>query len=72
MFLDTDSWPPAPDGSEPAPKRPPRLDAAQERFLMRAIGLFLLGSFLAPLAGSSVIVALVALARAAIAGAGLR
>ena len=63
MFFDSGLWPPAPDGSEPAAPRPGKLDARQERLMMRIIGLLLLVLFLGPFAGSSVISAIVAMAR---------
>ena len=63
MFFDSSLWPPAPDGSEPMSPRPSRLDSKQERLMMRIIGWLLLVLFLGPFAGSSVISALVAIAR---------
>jgi hypothetical protein len=66
MFFDPGAWPPPPGGFEPPPPEP-RLSASQERVLLRLIGLMLLAVFVGPLAGSSVIVAIVALVRAIIA-----
>ncbi|MFD1036533.1 hypothetical protein ACFQ15_18025 [Sphingomonas hankookensis] len=60
MFLDSGAWPPPPDGYEP-PRPPARLTRPQERVMLGSIGLFLLVMFIGPLAGSSVIVGLIAL-----------
>ena len=64
MFFDSGAWPPPPGGFDPPPRRAPRLSPAQERRVMRVIGLFLLTLFLGPLAGSSVVAAAIALVRA--------
>ena len=69
MFFDSSAWPPPPDGFDPPPSSAPRMSAAQERSLMRLIGLLLLATFLGPIAGSSMIVPIVALVRAAAAAA---
>ncbi len=61
MFVDTGSWPPAPDGVDPPPQPPARLDAGQTRMLMRIIGLLLFALFVGPFAGSSIISAVAAL-----------
>lgn len=63
MFFDSGAWPPPPDGFDPPPPEP-RLSASQERVLLRLIGMLLLAVFVGPLAGSSVIVAIVAIVRA--------
>jgi hypothetical protein len=60
MFYDANAWPPAPGGPPPRPE-PPRLTPVQERRLARLIAFFLLLMFVGPLAGSSVIVAIVSL-----------
>ncbi len=60
MFFDPNAWPPSPDGRDPPPPTP-RLTRGQERTMLTTIGLFLLVMFLGPLAGSSVIAAIVAL-----------
>jgi|GEM_PF-2879506 len=62
MFYDSNAWPPAPGGFDPPPP-PRRLDAAQERTLMRIVGVMLVVLFLGPFAGSSVVDAVVALVR---------
>lgn len=63
MFFDSNAWPPGPGGTDPPPPAR-RLDAAQERTLMRIVGVMLVMLFLGPFAGSSVVDALVALVRA--------
>jgi hypothetical protein len=63
MFYDANAWPPPPDGSGPLPPPEPRLTRAQERTLARLVGVFLLTLLLGPLAGSSVVVGVVALLR---------
>lgn len=60
MFHDASAWPPPPDGYEP-PRPPARLTRPQERVMIGTIALFLLVMFIGPLAGSSVIVAFLAL-----------
>ena len=70
MFFDSGAWPPPPDGFDPPPSSAPRMSAAQERSLMRLIGLLLVAMFLGPIAGSSMIVPIISLVRAAIAAAG--
>lgn len=62
MFYDSNAWPPAPGGFDPPPPER-RLDAAQERTLMRIVGVMLVVLFLGPFAGSSVVDAVVALVR---------
>lgn len=62
MFYDANAWPPPPGGPPPRPE-PPRLTPVQERRLARLIAFLLLLTFVGPLAGSSVIVAIVALFR---------
>lgn len=65
MFRDTSAWPPPPGGDDPPPREPPRrLTPREERVVMRGVGLLLLAMFVGPLAGSSVIAAAVAVARA--------
>ena len=61
MFFDSNAWPPAPDGFEPKPE--PRMTAAQERTVMKTIGILLVVMFLGPFAGSSVVEAVWALIR---------
>jgi hypothetical protein len=58
MFVDHSLWPPPP--SEPPPPRPRRLTDAQERSIGWAALAFVVAMLLGPLAGSSVIIALVA------------
>jgi hypothetical protein len=60
MFYDSNAWPPPPDGYEP-PRPPARLSRPQERVMLTTVGMFLLVMFLGPLAGSSVVLALLAL-----------
>lgn len=59
MFFDSTAWPPPPDGFDPPPPAP-RLNAKQERIMLRIIGVFLVLLFLEPFAGSSVTNAAVA------------
>jgi len=62
MFFDSNAWPPPPDGYRPP--RQPRLTRRQERTMLTTVGMFLLVMFVGPLAGSSVIAAVIALLRA--------
>ncbi|MDQ2893655.1 MAG: hypothetical protein M3R64_11295 [Pseudomonadota bacterium] len=64
MYFDSSAWPPPPDGFDPEPEPARALGAAQERTIMRLIGVVLCALFLGPFAGSSLIDAVVALARA--------
>jgi len=59
MFHDANAWPPPPDGYQP-PRPPTRLTRSQERVMLGTIGVFLLVMFIGPLAGSSVVDALIA------------
>lgn len=63
MFFDPGAWPPSPGGFDPPPPEP-RLNAAQERVLLRLIGLLLFALFVGPLAGASLIDVAIAVARA--------
>jgi len=60
MFFDSNAWPPPPDGYEPS-QPPARLTRPQERVMIGTIALFLLVMFIGPLAGSSVVMALLSL-----------
>ncbi len=60
MFYDSNAWPPPPDGYEP-PR--PRLTRRQERAMLGSVGMFLLVMFIGPLAGSSVVAAVIAVLR---------
>lgn len=60
MFYDSNAWPPPPDGYEP-PRPPARLSRPQERVMLTTVGMFLLVMFFGPLAGSSVVLALLSL-----------
>ncbi|SFP99724.1 hypothetical protein SAMN04488241_1192 [Sphingomonas rubra] len=62
MFVDHNLWPAAPSEPTPQPKR--RLSDAEEKRIGWAIVVFVLIMFAGPLAGSSVIVAAVAVWRA--------
>lgn len=59
MFFDSHAWPPPTGGDDPPPA--PRLTRVQERVLIRLVAFFLLTMVIGPLAGSSVIVALLTL-----------
>ncbi len=60
MFYDSNAWPPPPDGYEP-PRPPARLSPPQERVMIGTIAIFLLVMFIGPLAGSSVVLAIMSL-----------
>lgn len=60
MFYDSNAWPPSPDGYEP-PQPPARLSRPQERVMIGTIAVFLLVMFIGPLAGSSVVLAVLSL-----------
>lgn len=64
MFFDSNAWPPAPGGFDPPPQPAPRISPAQERAVLRLIGVLLLAMFVGPLAGSSVIVGVIAIVHA--------
>lgn len=64
MFYDPKAWPPPSGGYEPPPGPPPRINAAQERTLLRLLGTLLVVVFLGPFAGSSLVLALMAVWRA--------
>ena len=59
MFVPFDpDWPPFDPPRVPAPKPPRRLNSAQEKRLLQAIGLNLLLAVIAPIGGATVIGAL--------------
>ncbi len=63
MSLDSKAWSPSQDGFNPKPVHRASLTPTQERGLLRIVAALTVVLFLGPFAGSSVVTAIVALAR---------